>query len=214
MRYFQIILLIAILSNVTYGQDNRFSYHFELGTLLSVGPSTFRTDSVRINNVTEISYPQNLRFEHPSARLRMSMLYEFAHNTKIGIESGISLRFGESYYNNTILYSFPIQGKVVYYPIELKNNILIGIDGTAGYHFQNLYRYRVSSKGGYIYSIGIVFTQNNEMPINWFVKFGFEKQNENTTLEILAREPGQKVEYYKYKIYRNQALISVGINLR
>ncbi len=208
-----LLCITLLVVRFSYSQNDGFSYQIEAGMLISVGPNHYRTDLVRLNNITEIFYADRLRFAKPSARIRFSMLYGFCKRIKAGVESGGSLRFGEEFYDYEILYSIPVQAKLTYHLISFENFIKIGLDGSAGYHFRNYYKIPVTERGGFIYSVGVMISRELDKHLNWFAKIGFEKQTENINRKIPAREPLQRDGYYDFKIYRNQVLISLGISL-
>ncbi len=194
-------------------QERPLSYQFEIGSLVSLGPNHYRNDSVQINNITSIYYADRLRYEHPSVRLRIATLYRIADHFSGGVEVGANLRLGESFYYNEVLYSIPVQAKLVYSIFDITENYKLALDGTIGYHFRNYYKIPTTEQGGLIYSSSIVLNTSKNRNFNWFAKIGFEKQTENLRRTIYARDPGQTNQDYKLKLYRNQLLLSFGLTL-
>lgn len=89
----------------------------------------------------------------------------------------------------------------------------MGIDETLGYHFRNYYKIPVTEAGGLIYSSSFVLQNKSRRNVNWYAKLGFEHQTENLRRTIFARNAGEKNEDFKFKLNRNQLLLSTGLTL-
>jgi hypothetical protein len=213
MKYSILLLGGVVWANLVKSQDKSFSYQLEVGSLISIGPNHYRTDSVRINNITSVFYADKLRYEHPSIRLRASLLYKITDAFSAGLEIGSNIRVGESFYNNEVLYSIPLQTKLLYSLIQFNKQYSLAIDGTIGYHFRNYYKIPTTEQGGLIFSSSVVLQKKSNKNLNWFTKVGFEKQTENVRRTIYARDPGQVNQDYKFKVFRNQLLLSLGLTL-
>lgn len=209
LLFFSSILFVPVAKS----QTGPLSYQFEIGGLVSFGPNHYRDDSVQINNITSISYADRLRFEHPSIRLRSAILYKIVERFSCGIEVGANLRLGESFYNNEVLYSIPLQTKLLYSIFDINQNYKLALDGTFGYHFRNYYKIPTTEQGGLIYSSSAILSTSKSRDFNWYAKIGFEKQTENLRRTIYARDPGQVNQDYKFRLNRNQLLLSFGLTL-
>lgn len=213
MKYCLWILFSFLFATTAKSQEKPLSYQFEIGTLVSVGPNHYRNDSVQINNINSVIYADRLRYEHPSLRLRVSLLYTIINVFSTGLEVGGNIRMNESFYNNEVLFSIPVQAKFLYSFARFKRNCNFALDGTIGYHFRNYYKKPTTEQGGMIFSTSLVLQNNSKKNLNWYTKFGFERQTENIRRTIFAREPGQVNQDYPFKVYRNQLLISLGVTL-
>lgn len=213
MRRILLIYIVCTSLNRSYSQENQLLYQFELGTLVSLGPNTYRTDPVNINNLTAVVHLVNRRFEHPSIRIRGAFLFNFSSIINAGFESGVNLRIGESFYDNQLLYSIPAQLKLSTTLNKNNHHFSIGFDAAGGYNFMNYHKGTIDENGGFIFNCSVFVTTIAKRNTNWYVKFGFERQTENVQLKIYAFDPGQIDEYYNSKSYTNQLLITLGISL-
>lgn len=213
MKFLIAFSYLLFITSDLISQEKAVSYQFEIGSLLSVGPNHYRNDSVLINNITSISYADKLRYEHPSLRLRLALLTKIFELFSVGIEAGGNIRFGESSYDNEVLYSVPLQAKFLSSISRLNKNFSLAVDGTLGYHFRNFYKIPTTEKGGLIFSSSLILQSKKNRNLNWYSKLGYERQTENIRRTIFAREPGQVNQDYKFKVYRNQLLVSIGVML-
>ena len=213
MKLILSIVGILFLATVAQSQEKPLSYQLEIGSLVSIGPNHYRKDSVQINNITSIFYADRLRYEHPSIRIRLASLYKIGNHLSAGIEAGGNFRFGESFYNNEVLFSIPVQIKTLYTILDINKEYSLALDATIGYHFRNYYKIPTTEQGGLIYSSSIVLANKTGRNINWYTKLGFENQTEQLRITIFARDPGQTDQDYAYKRYRSQLLFSMGLTL-
>ena len=96
---FLLIALFCSASLLAQGieANRKFSLQFDVGTDISFGKNQLDWKTGTKNSNYVISYYSFKSYNNPSVRGRVSLLYPVMPKTKMGLQSGISYRFGEDF---------------------------------------------------------------------------------------------------------------------
>lgn len=211
-KHLILLVLCALIYPIVKAQTNQkfksIDFHIDAGIDKSIirDKQTFKFGA--INPSWQVSYYAKKKYVNLAARFRGSMMYSLNSDMLLGIQSGLTIHFGEVYgLQNYTTVSVPIQFRLCYNLIPFNTSKLF-FDAAGGINILKVNLFPHTEKSGPLYSAGFLFKFKSKL----LLRGGYEHQIDNGTYRIFANpSTGEKDEIVSYKQKREQVYCGVGI---
>jgi hypothetical protein len=192
-----LIYLFALPGAAAFGQQRKFSLNAAAGTLISIGPKTFKETE---NGNWHYNWPYRL----PGMRIRLGVDYDLLPKVKVGLQAGINQFYLEHSLDTYVnIVTFPIAAKIDYSFYKIGEHVFF-VSADGGYHFRN----RSAFTGGPLYTLAVGKRREIAKRVAFFYQAGFEHH------KTIFKEKLQSGRDFRITLQTNMILLGMGFTFQ